>query len=118
MSKIRDRAWVFMSRVPQAGLSSLTDSTAFDALVGAAPGYENRQAQMKATDYTMTFCNEFAGNIGRLTIGTYVGALDLKQWVLASKRPYAWVEASSGSLPKRGDILYFFGKHRHLGVAV
>jgi hypothetical protein len=119
LSKIRDRAWVYMSRVPADGLSSLANPKEFDGLVGHAPGdFGTRQEQMASTGYQMTFCNEFAGETGRFAIGTYVGALDLKAWVAASAKPYAWVEVSSGAQPKKGDILYFFGKHRHLGVAV
>jgi len=118
MSRVRDRAWLYMSRVPKDGLSSRDDSDAFDALVGKAPGFASRQDQMKASNYVMTFCNEFAGECGRSSIHTYVGALDLRTWVKKSPRPYAWVEPSSGSEPKKGDILYIHGQHQHLAVAV
>jgi len=118
MSRVRERAWVYMSRVPKDGLSSLDDSDAFDALVGKAPGFASRQDQMAASNYVMTFCNEFAGECARFSIHTYAGALNLQAWVKAKGKSYAWVDASSGSQPKKGDILYFRGKHEHLAVAV
>ncbi|MDB5512057.1 MAG: hypothetical protein JWR08_1540 [Enterovirga sp.] len=124
MGVAREKAKGILERIPKSGLSSLTNPAEFESFVGGPPLrkdgtkiYESRQKQMEATNYAMTFCNEFAGEFGRSVLGVYVGGIDLKSFVFGSGKAYAWVDSSSGAEPKYGDIYFTNRPHQHLGVS-
>jgi hypothetical protein len=128
MVDVREKAKAYIDRIPAAGLSSKDNPQQFESFVGKAPapqpgkkGYTSRQEQMEASGYKMTFCNEFAGEFGRAMTGTYMGALDLRTFILKThdngKKAYSWVNSDSGQQPKIGDILYSDKPHPHLGVS-
>lgn len=130
MSTARDKAKIYLARVPSTGwLSSRDQPDEFDALVGRAPrqppdrrqpkisGYDTRQEQMEASGWQMTFCNEFAGECARFSTNVYMGALNLEDWILKGPKAYAWIDSASGKEPQFGDIFYVLRPHRHLGVS-
>jgi hypothetical protein len=125
MTPLRNKAKVYLNPIPDGGLSSLTDQDQFEAFVGKGPRrddgsliYPSRQAQMEASGWQMTMCNEFAGEFGRfITGGTYLGSLNLEDMILKSAKAYAWVDSDDDVKPQFGDIYYVIRGHRHLGVS-
>jgi hypothetical protein len=123
LSSLRAKGKAHLAPIPDGGLGSSDNPDEFDRYAGKprrADGslmYPSRQAQMEASGWQMTFCNEFAGEFGRYVTGTYLGALNLEDFILKSSKAYAWVESEDGVTPQFGDIYYVIRGHRHLGVS-
>jgi hypothetical protein len=70
-----------------------------------------------ATGGQLTTCNSFAGNCGTaMGAKDFLGQFELEKFLKKIGKAHAYTPASSGKLPKYGDI--FRSAHFHMGVSL